>query len=40
MTNPITTAPAHQDDSIATFFQAAAISLAGVLALLTVASTL
>jgi hypothetical protein len=40
MTNPITYAPAHQDDSIATFFQAAAISLAGVLALLTVASTL
>jgi hypothetical protein len=31
---------AHRDDSIATFFQAAAISLAGVLALLTVASTL
>ena len=28
------------DDSIASFFHAAAISLAGVLALLTVASTL
>lgn len=30
----------RQDDSIATFFHAAAISLAGVLALLTVATTL
>ena len=38
--NSLSAQPAHEDDSIATFFQAAAISLAGVLALLTVASTL
>ena len=39
MTTFTNTAP-HSDDSIASFFQAAAISLAGVLAQLTVASTL
>ena len=36
----ITHSSPKADDSIAAFFQAAAISLAGVLALLTVASTL
>jgi|GEM_PF-2365018 hypothetical protein len=39
MTNPLITTPAQTEDAIADFFNAATITVAGLLALLTVAVT-